>query len=83
MRRLPLLCAAAGLAVSALTVTSPAQAAPYHLIRWSTGYCQVWDEFWPAPGWPIDYSIITGQLPTWEAAQETKARLLQERRCLS
>lgn len=82
MRRATALCAAA-VALSAAALVSPAQAAPYHLIRWSNGYCQVWDEFWPAPGWPTDYSIITGQLPTWDAAQETKARLLQERLCLS
>ena len=81
MNRLSLACAALGLAISALAASSSAEAAPYHLIRWSDGSCQVWDEFWPAPGWPTNYNIISGQLPTWDAAQETKARLIQERRC--
>lgn len=81
MRRLLIGCATVGLAASAFVMASPAQASPYHLIRWSSGYCQVWDEFWPAPGWPTDYSIISGRLPTMDAAQETKARLIAEQRC--
>lgn len=79
MRRLFLACATLGLA--AFAVASPAQASGYHLIRWSSGYCQVWDEFWPAPGWPTDYSIISGRLFTWDEALATKARLIAERRC--
>lgn len=81
MRRLFPTCATLALAASVFTVASPAKASPYHLIRWSSGYCQVWDEFWPAPGWPTDYSIISGRLPTLDAVAETKARLIQEHRC--
>ena len=44
MRRISVLCAAAGLAVTAFVAASPAQAS-YHLIRWQdTGLCQIWDE---------------------------------------
>jgi hypothetical protein len=40
MRRLSALCAAAGLGLAALAASSPAQADPFHLIRWSdTGFC--------------------------------------------
>lgn len=81
MRRLFFACATLSLAASAFVASSPAQASPYHLIRWSSGHCQVWDEFWPAPGWPTDYSIISGRLPTMDAALETKARLIAEQRC--
>jgi len=81
MRRLLLACATLGLAASAFAVTSPVLASPYHLIRWSSGYCQAWDEFWPAPGWPTDYSIISGRLATWDEVIATKARLIEERRC--
>jgi hypothetical protein len=43
MRRVFALCAASSLALSALALTSPAQAAPFHLIKWSgSGICQVW-----------------------------------------
>ena len=47
MRRISLLCAAAGLAVTAFVAASPAEAG-YHLIRWQdTGFCQIWDESIP------------------------------------
>jgi hypothetical protein len=81
MRRLILTCATLGIAASAFAFTSPAQAGSYHLIRWSSGYCQAWDEFWPVPGWPTDYSIITGRLATWDEVLATKARLIEEHRC--
>ncbi len=81
MRRLFLAFATVGLAASAFGVASPAQASGYHVIRWSSGYCQVWDEFWPAPGWPTDYSIISGRLFSYDEALTTKARLIEEQRC--
>jgi hypothetical protein len=81
MRRLLSVCAILSVAAPVFAVTSPAQASPYHVIRWSSGRCQVWDAFWQSPTWLNDYSIITGTLPTWDAASETKARLIQEHRC--
>jgi len=43
MRRATALCAAVGIAVSALAVVSPAQAG-YYVIRWdNTGICQIWN----------------------------------------
>ena len=45
MRHISLLSAAAALAVTALSTSTPAKADPFHLIRWSdTGFCQIWDE---------------------------------------
>ena len=47
MLRLTALAATAGLALTALAATSPAEAA-FHLIRWEgTGVCQVWDQSIP------------------------------------
>jgi hypothetical protein len=47
MHRISALCAAAGLGLTALAATSPAQAA-FHLIRWQdNGFCQVWDQSIP------------------------------------
>ena len=49
MRRLSLLCAAAGLTVTALAATSPAQAA-FSIIRYdNSGFCQVWDDTMKLP----------------------------------
>jgi hypothetical protein len=59
MRRISILCAAAGLGLSALAATSPAQAS-LHLIRWNdTGFCQVWDNSIPTTPWPLNYMTVT------------------------
>jgi len=44
MRHVTALCAAAGIAISALAAATPAQAG-YYVIRWdNTGICQIWNE---------------------------------------
>ncbi len=59
MRRISVLCAAAGLAVTAFVAASPAEAS-YHLIRWQdTGFCQIWDESIPTAPWPSDYARVS------------------------
>ena len=84
MRRLVLSCAALGLVMSAVAATSPAKAAPYHLIRWdNTGYCQIWDlglTIKPVR-WPADYEIVSKTKPTLEASLVTKDRLLKKGVC--
>ena len=56
MRRISVLCAAAGLAVTAFVAASPAEAS-YHLVRWQdTGLCQIWDESIPTTPWPAGYA---------------------------
>ena len=52
--RLSLICAAAGLIVSALAAATPAKADPYYLVRYAdTGYCLIWDEALPTSPWPM------------------------------
>jgi len=54
--RLSLICAAAGLTVSALAAATPAKADPYRLLRYAdTGYCLIWDEALPTSPWPMNY----------------------------
>ncbi len=83
MRRATALCAAAGIAVSALAVAGPAQAG-YYLIRWdNTGVCQVWSEdlsFKPWR-WPSDYKVIGKPVPTFSAALAEKDKLRQQHHC--
>jgi hypothetical protein len=44
MRQLRVLAAAAVLAATAFAAATPADAAPYRVLRYAdTGYCQVWD----------------------------------------
>jgi hypothetical protein len=84
MRRLLLSCAALGLVISTIGATSPAQATPYHLIRWdNTGYCQIWDlgiTLQPVR-WPSDYEVVSKRKPTIEASLATKDRLLKKGVC--
>ena len=76
MRRLFALCAASSLV---LAVTSTAQAAPYHLIKWSgTGICQVWDDGVPTKPFPADYKPVSKPVKTFDAALAVKAGLMKK-----
>jgi hypothetical protein len=82
MRRLSIACAALAVAVSALAAASPANATPYHLIRWQeTGFCQIWDQSIPTVPWPSNYVVVSEELPTFEAAFAYKTGLLGSGAC--
>ncbi len=82
MRRTTALCAAAGIAVSALAAV-PAQAG-YYVIRWdNTGICQIWNEdlrYKPLQ-WPSDYKVVSKPVPTLSAAMAVQATMRQQRSC--
>ncbi|MGA7807841.1 hypothetical protein [Bradyrhizobium sp.] len=83
MRRATALFAAAGFAVAALAVASPAQAG-YYLIRWdNTGVCQVWSEnFTMKPmRWPSDYKVVSKPVPTFTDAMAMKETMRQKGHC--
>ena len=81
MRRISILCAAAGLGLAALAATSPAEAA-FHLIRWDgSGYCEVWDLGIPTKPFPSDYKTVSAPVPTVVEALAVKEHLLRKRVC--
>jgi hypothetical protein len=81
MHRISLVCAAAGIALSAAAVSSPAGAS-YHLIRWhGTGVCQIWDDSIPTKPWPSDYHRVSHTVPTFTAALALKDRLWHNHTC--
>ena len=84
MRRVTALCAAAGIALSAFASLSPAQAAPWSLLRYdNSGYCQIWDDgvaFKPWK-WPSDYKVVSKPLPSFTEASDLQIKMRQERRC--
>jgi hypothetical protein len=81
MRRFSVVCAAAGLAVTAFVATSPAEAA-FHLIRWhDTGFCQVWDQSIPTTPFPSNYRVVSHQVPTLIEALAVKENLLRTHAC--
>jgi hypothetical protein len=81
MRRVTALCAAAGIALSAIATVSPAQAA-FHLIKWSgTEACQVWDDSVPTKPWPANYKAVSKPVATFDAALAVKAALMKKGVC--
>ena len=81
MRRIYALCAAAGLGLTAVAATSPAQAA-FHLIRWQgSGICQVWDESIPTKPFPSDYKTVSKPVPSFVAALAVKDGMLKKGVC--
>ena len=81
MRRMSVLCAAIGLAVTAFVAASPAEAG-YHLIRWQdTGFCQIWDESIPTTPWPAGYHRASASVPTFIDALAMKDNALKAGHC--
>ena len=81
MRRISMLCAAAGLAAAAFVAASPAEAG-YHLIRWQdTGLCQIWDESIPTTPWPAGYHRASASVPTLIDAVAMKDHALKAGHC--
>jgi len=76
------LCAAAGVALSALAVTGTANAAPFHLIKWSgNDLCQIWDNGIPTKPMPANYKPVSKPVPTFDAALAVKAGLMKKGVC--
>jgi hypothetical protein len=81
MRRLSVLCAVAGLGLTALAAASPAQAA-FHVIRWhDTGFCQVWDQNIPTKPFPSNYRTVSKSVPTFFDALAVKDGMLKRGAC--
>ena len=81
MRRISVLCAAAGLAIAAFAATSQAEAG-YHLIRWQNGgFCQIWDESIPTTPWHADYARVSATVPTFLDALVLKDHALKDGHC--
>jgi hypothetical protein len=81
MLRLTALAATAGLALTAVVATSPAEAA-FNLIRWEgTGVCQVWDQSIPTKPIPSNYKTVSKPVPTFAAALAVKDGMLKKGSC--
>lgn len=82
MRRLSAPCIAAAVALSTLAAASPANAAPYHLIRWlDTGVCQIWDDGIPTRPTMLHYQIVSPPMPTFLDAMAFKGNMLSAGAC--
>jgi hypothetical protein len=82
MRRIYLFSAAAVLAVTALSASTPAKADPFHVIRWTdTGFCQVWDDGIPTAPWPSNFTVVSATMPTFLDALTVKTNMLATGGC--
>jgi hypothetical protein len=82
MHHLRTLAAAAAVATVVLAATSPAQATPYHVIKYAdTGFCQIWDNGIAITPWPTHYTVMTHRQATFERAVAVKGRLLHKGYC--
>jgi hypothetical protein len=82
MRSATILCAAAGIIVSALAVV-PAQAG-YYVIRWeNTGICQVWNEDlrYKPWEWVSHYKVVSKPVPTFSDASAIQIKMREQRHC--
>jgi hypothetical protein len=82
MRRATALCAAAGIAISALAV-APAQAG-YYVIRWdNTGICQIWNEDlrYKPMEWPSHYKVVSKPVATFTDATAIQLKMRDQRHC--
>ena len=81
MLRLTALAATAGVALTAVVATSPAEAA-FNLIRWEgTGVCQVWDQSLPTKPIPSNYKTVSKPVLTFAAALAVKDGMLKNGAC--
>jgi hypothetical protein len=88
MRRVTALCAAVGVAVSALA--APAMAARhapeagYYVIRWNdTGICQIWNtdlRYGPVEFFS-KYKVVSKPVPTFVAAADIQLKMRAARSC--
>jgi hypothetical protein len=78
MRRAIALCAATGIALSALALV-PAQAT-YD----NTGFCQIWDQGYTVKpwSWPSPYKTVSKPVPTVTEALSAKDSLMKRGTCL-
>jgi hypothetical protein len=82
MHHIRTLAAAAFVAATAFAAATPADAAPFHVIRYSdTGFCQIWDNGFTTTPWPTHYTVMTHRQPTYERAVAVKDHLLHKRYC--
>jgi hypothetical protein len=63
-----------------LLAATPAKA-DFSVIRWTSGWCQIWDNSVPTQPWPSDYTVVAAKLPNWSAAWAALHGAIASRKC--
>jgi hypothetical protein len=66
--------------VLGLLAATPAKA-DFSVIRWTSGWCQIWDNAVPTTPWPTDYTVVATKLPNWNAAWAAFHGAIASRKC--
>jgi hypothetical protein len=70
------------LSAAAISTAASSQAqADYQIIRWTSGFCQIWDQSTPHRPFTNDFKAGRKTFRTFAAATETRARLVAARQC--
>ena len=77
MKRWSLILSAAAICVVA---SSQAQAS-WSVIRWKSGFCQVWDNAVPTKPWPKDYKVVSRPHKTFAGAWARRMKLVGKKAC--
>ena len=63
-----------------IMASSQAQAS-WSVIRWKSGFCQVWDNAIPTKPWPADYAVVSRPYKTLGKALSKRTRLVGKKAC--
>ena len=77
MKRWSVILSAAAICIAA---SSQAQAS-YQVIRWTSGFCQVWNHSIPTKPFPNDFKAVSRQYNTFHRAMAKKLRLVAHHHC--
>lgn len=65
-----------------ISIAAAGQAqADYQVIRWTSGFCQIWNQSTPHRPFTNDFKAGRKTFKTFAAATETRARLVAARQC--
>lgn len=72
---------ALGTLLASAVLPATAAHAEYRVIKWTSGYCQIWDYGYPTRPFPADYVVMTHKQPTFDRALAVKGWLVGHRYC--
>lgn len=67
-------------AVICLAASSQAQAS-WTVIRWKSGFCQIWDNAIPTKPWTKDYKVVSRPQKTFAKAMAIRTKMVGKKAC--
>jgi hypothetical protein len=71
------------LSAAAICVMASGQAeAKYSVIKWKSGFCQVWDSAFPAKPPASEYKAVSRSYKTFDKAMAKRNKLVAKKACM-